>query len=233
MAFRSSPGSPRTILVRPNRLFPELTPVANQPAAPRVDPGQRRRSQREARTALRQVFTEPTAAQRAQLRRQKASTIPLLVEGHKTGFAEVGGARVGIGTTEGRISSKSLIGLARHEVGHLLGAGHFAGMATPSTSRTSGDVGTVQGLRAVARTENIPQGQKFSRAQTIAKREGRIPPRLETVGRKLRTKMRLETQGFQTPHLLKAATEGPASRRQEARTKMRKLGRRLRGRIDF
>ena len=43
----------------------------------------------------------------------------------------------------------------------------------------------------------------------------------------------IQTQGFQTPHLTQAARTGTSAQQGQAREQMRRLGRRLRGRIDF
>jgi hypothetical protein len=61
------------------------------------------------------------------------------------------------------------------------------------------------------------------------------PPRISvgTARRKVRERKRLERQGFQTPQLVKVAATGAQAQQRQAREKMRRLGRRLRGRVDF
>jgi hypothetical protein len=44
---------------------------------------------------------------------------------------------------------------------------------------------------------------------------------------------RVGGQGFQTPQLVKVATTGTSTQQSRAREQMRRLGRRLRGRVDF
>ena len=49
----------------------------------------------------------------------------------------------------------------------------------------------------------------------------------------LRAREGLGTQGFQTPQLMKTAALGSENQRATARTQMRKLGQRLKGKVDF
>lgn len=120
---------------------------------------------------------------------------------------------------------RTLRGIAHHEVAHLLGAGHpaiaAAGRAGPPT-RGSSLASVVQTLQAVS-FERHPR----ERRQALLRRTP--PPRMV----KATPEQRLARQGFATPQLKKVAKTGTPTQQRQAREKMRRLGRRLRGRVDF
>jgi hypothetical protein len=126
-------------------------------------------------------------------------------------------------TKEGRLVLPSEIrGTARHEVAHHLGAGH---PALRTTGAMLGGLTRLQVQQAV-RVQKEPVERRVQRAL------------------RKETRWRMETRGpgggpsgpepgFQTPHLKKVAQTGRPAQQRQAREKMRRLGRRLKGRIDF
>lgn len=223
---------------------------------------------KEAGTALQQAASEVSPAQTRQLGRTGFSPTPVLTKAPPAAFVtSQRPARVFFGTREGKLTAPSVLGTARHEISHLLGAGHPA-IAAAGGSRHAGELGTARGLVAAPRAEalsssgrlqltrarNVREGkaQRFkatkAREKTLIRglnlpstatksqaamslTRGLVPS--QTQPPKTRAEQRLAQQGFQTPRLLKASMSTSLVRRQEARTKMRKLGRRLKGRIDF
>lgn len=96
--------------------------------------------------------------------------------------------------------------VARHEVAHLLGAGHAAIRGTQA-----GRSGT--GLRQAPRLEVMGLGAKFARAN-----RRRVS---ETVSRKA-------PRGFSTPHLRSVASTGSSEQRKRVKSQMLKLGQKAR-----
>lgn len=121
-------------------------------------------------------------------------------------------------TQEGRlVAPRRVRGVARHEVAHHLGAGHPAYRAV-----TGGLPGlTRQEVPQVVRMQREPVERRVQRAGQAAAR-----------GRRTRGQVS-STQGFQTPQLREVAATGTPTQQSQAREKMRRLGRRLRGRVDF
>jgi hypothetical protein len=126
-----------------------------------------------------------------------------------------------LATGAGRPKSKLPdVGVARHELAHIGGAGHVAlGAATrqPGKSATPRS-----GFQTAAAIEL--QKRPGVRTQRVLRTRAPSAPKVSQTS---------STQGFQTPQLMKVAQTGTASQRSRARQQMRKLGRRLRGRIDF
>lgn len=111
---------------------------------------------------------------------------------------------------QGRLKStlRGIRGTARHEVAHLLGAGHQAIRATRAS-------GSALGLRQAPAAQRAGQGRRLAMSAS------------------LRVRGTSRRQGFQTVQLTKVATTGTPSQQSRSREQMRRLGRRLRGRIDF
>lgn len=199
--------------------------------------------------ALRQALSEATPSQRRQLRKGGFTTRPILVEDPKgTAFADPGRVRAGFATTRGKLNVPHVLGVARHEVSHLLGAGHLAMRATPKAPVHAGLPGTPRSVKTMTRTAKMPIGRQQHRATVLEVRRGRRPsarapqrggartpisrvaPGLEG---KLAVGRRMAGQGFQTSQLLKTAVGGTESQQRRARMQMIRLGRRLRGKVDF
>ena len=133
--------------------------------------------------ALRQAFSEATAPQRTQLRAGGFTTRPLLVEDPKgTAFADPGRVRAGFATTGGKLNVPQPVGTARHEVSHLLGAGHLAMRATLRAPIHAGLPGTPRSVQTSVRTSKMPIGRQQHRATVLDVRRSRgaSPPSLRT-----------------------------------------------------
>ena len=90
--------------------------------------------------------------------------------------------------------------IARHEVAHLLGAGHAA-IAGTKAGRSA------TGLRQAPRLQQMSVGTRFARANQ----------------RRVSATSSL-TMGFSTPRLRKVVSTGSAAQRTRAKSQMRKLG---------
>ena len=171
----------------------------------------RRQSVRLAQAATQKAVSELSPSQRAQsgtsprpILRQTKDFVALSTRPNIT-FATTPKGRLGSGL-------RGVQGTARHEVAHHLGAGHTAFRAA---------TGGMGGLSArQVQTSLRLQGQSLERRvqrTTVLQSRGR----------------RSNVPGFQTPHLAKVAKTGTSAQQGRSREQMRRLGRRLRGRIDF
>lgn len=101
-------------------------------------------------------------------------------------------------------------GVARHEVAHLLGAGHAAIRGTQASRSGTG-------LRQAPRLEAMGLGAKFARAN-----------------QRRSSASSAHTVGFSTPHLRKVATTGSAAQRTRVKAQMVKLGQKAKkSGVDF
>ncbi len=109
---------------------------------------------------------------------------------------------------------------------------------TPTPPKQERKVGTVsrleKGIRLLEK-QTIGRVSKFIGIGPIVKvcEDLTSPKQFSELRQPPATLRPLSTQGFSTPHLQKAQQTGSEKRAKEAREKMRRLGRRLRGRIDF
>ena len=177
---------------------------------------QRRRNRRQAvRVASRataRAVAETTPSQQTQLRQSGFTTRPVLSASLSPSFTAISTNPITFGlTAQGRLRTGTGIGIrttARHEVAHLLGAGHQAIRAT-NAGRSA------LGLRQAPSAQRAGQGR-----------------RLAMVARS-RARVNAHPQGFQTTQLSEVARTGTSTQQGRSRELMRRLGRRLRGRIDF
>ena len=113
------------------------------------------------------------------------------------------------------LPSRSLKTVARHEVSHF--AAGVPQSRQHLTIKAAGAQDSPSGLRRVSGVARLPINTQVTMALK------RAPKAKSGVG----------TTGFSTPQLRKTATTGSASQSATARTQMRKLGARLKGKVDF
>lgn len=178
----------------------------------------RRQSVRVAARAISQSVSETTPSQQKQLKQGGFKPRPRLSTSDPAPARATNPITFGVGK-QGRIRTTNIVGAARHEVAHHLGAGHLAIRATGASE-------TAVGLRQAPSAQRISPGRQL--AMISQRRERRSRVRIPTT-----TRPSSSTQGFQTPQLQKVETTGTSSQQSRSREQMRRLGRRLRGRIDF
>ena len=200
----------------------------------------RRQSLRLASTATRRAVSELNPAQRLSLAKSGFTTRPLLVTSPPPSSGRAFGAlALGLGTmkrqtafartsTGGLSNRRGLLRTARHEVAHqtidIVDRARSGGSRTLSTSTHHAAIraaGAESGGQALREVPKLAQESPSRRIQRMQKRLQNQAPR------------RTGGQGFQPPQLQKVAETGTATQRSRSREQMRRLGRRLRGRIDF
>jgi hypothetical protein len=181
----------------------------------------RRQSVRQAQAATRTALSELPPSQRSRI---GTATRPILRQTQEFLAISTSPSITFATGPSGRLtgSTRTIRGTARHEVAHHLGAGHTAIRAATGGL---GGLSRQQTQRAV-RAQALPPAQRLQRAvKTTAARRSRRPP--------FPFGPRPEFRGFQTQQLVKVATTGTSTQQSRAREQMRRLGRRLRGRVDF
>ncbi len=185
----------------------------------------RRQSVRLATKATRQAIAElpPHLKSRA----AGVGSRPILKETTKFG-ALATFPNITFGVNRGRLINRGeVLGTARHEVAHLLGAspsvasGHVAFKAVKS--ETPSEM-TAQGVVSAVRAQQEPFGRRIQRAATQVTRRSRSSV----------ASPRTAAPSFDTPHLRKVQQTGTPSQQSRSRELGRRLGRRMRSRgVDF
>lgn len=240
MPARASPDSkPLARLPLPS-VLQKQTPSASSSVSTKDN---LRVSSNRASTAVASAIKETSPAQQRQLSRKGlVSKVKLEKE---PGFAAIATApKITFGVTKtGKIplSDSTLRGVARHEVAHHTLEGITKPRDVPQehliigASQLSGSGARLRMAPSIARMDTN------KRLTTLVKLSVRPPAGgVSRQARPLKKLPNLQSQlgriggsGFQTVHQRKTEATGSSAQRDTVRTQMRKLGRRLKGKVDF
>lgn len=205
---------------------------------------QRRQASRRATRAIRSAVAELTPTQRARLQStgfQAAARVVSPEQARKqTGVGASAFAttpRISFTAQKGRLVAGDVLTTARHEVAHIIGGtkGGAPGVTDPFalhlTLRAAGSQESAVGLRSTPGIKREPFGRQMTMARQRRSRFPAVRRLVRPAPKPLTSKV--DTRGFQTPHLQTVAETGTAAQQRQARTQMRRLGQRLKGRVDF